>query len=120
VKMKVKVSKLQAAIHKFVEQDKKRFDRETTAYETAQKRAMEKYIENVGAYLAGLRDGKERIESYGLSDHLCRGCKFPSEPRKAETHVDLLVKLDLAEDEILVVDDHSDYMEFLSGKCVCH
>lgn len=119
MKMKVRVDKLQAAIHKHIAQDKKRFERETEKYKADLEIANRRYIENLSSYLSSLRGGKSHHERYGLSDFLERGCKFPSEPKEAETHTDLLVKLDLAEDQILVVDDHSDYMKFLSGRCVC-
>lgn len=119
MKMKVRVAKLQEAIHKHVTQEKKRFERETEKYNDDLARAQKKYIENVARYLADLREGKPKHQSYGLDDYLTRGCKFPTEPKDAATHADLLVRLDLAEDQILVVDDHSEYMKFLSGRCVC-
>lgn len=119
MKMKVRVDKLRAAIQKHVKQDAVRFEKETEKYVIAGKRAREKYITRVTAYLADVRGGGDIRQSYELSNYLERGCEFPREPKKAETHTDLLVKLDLVEDQVLVVDDHSDYMKFLSGKCVC-
>lgn len=119
MKMKVRVTKLQAAIHKYVESEKKRFERETEKYTEAQDKAEKRYIENVRAYLAFVSNGGKRLCSYELQNRLERGCNFPSEPKKAQEHKELLVRLDLAEDQVLVVDDHSDYMKFLGGKCVC-
>lgn len=119
MKMKVRVDKLQAAIHKHIAQDQRRFERESKKYEADSKKARERYILNVNTYLSNLRDGKDVHDSYDLDNYLRRGCKFPDEPKKPNTHASLLVKLDLAEDQVLVVDDHSDYMKFLDGKCVC-
>ena len=119
MKMKVKVSKLQEAIRRHVKKDGIRFERECAEFEERTKKARAKYMENLADYLADLRSGKEIHERYRLYDKLERGCKFPDPVKKAEMHTDLLVKLDLAEDTILTVDDHSDYMKFLSGKCVC-
>ena len=119
MKMKVKVSKLQDAIHRHVAQEKKRFEKESAQYVIDMDKANARYVENVATYLTAMRGGKPHLSNYELGNHLERGCKFPSEPKKANEHKDLLVKLDLAEDQILVVDDHSDYMRFLSGKCVC-
>lgn len=119
MKMKVKTEKLKAAIQKYVAQDKKRFERETEKYKIDLERANKRYVENVAAYLQSLRQGTDRHERYQLADFFETGCKFPHEPKEAETHTDLLIKLDLAEDQILTVDDHSDYMKFLSGKCIC-
>lgn len=119
MKMKVRVDKLQAAIHKHVEQDKRRFERESIAYRLATIKARARHIQNVVDYLKHLRAGGEVWDTYSNRERLSDGCKWPAEVKKAETHTDLLVKLDLVEDQILVVDDHSDYMKFLSGKCVC-
>jgi hypothetical protein len=119
MKMKVKVSKLQAAIHKHVEQDRKRYEREMEKYRAKMGKARERHIMNVEGYLAELRKGGDIESSYERNARLDRGVDKPSTPKDPETHIALLVKLDLAEDEILTVDDHSDYMKFLDGKCVC-
>lgn len=119
MKMKVEVSRLKAAIRKHVVQDQKRFERETAAYKQKSEAARVRYIHNVAVYLAGLREGSEANPDYNIRDRLSRGCHFPPKPKHPETHAALLVKLDLAEDQILTVDDHSDYMKFLDGKCVC-
>jgi len=119
VKMKVRKDKLQDAIHKHIAQDEKRFERETSAYKDKLTKARGHYLENLESYLKEFRAGKERIQRYDLENKLERGCNWPSEPKEVDRHVSLLVKLDLAEDEILTVDDHSDYMKFLDGKCVC-
>ena len=119
MKMKVKVSKLQAAIHKHVQQDQKRYEREMEKYRLKMDKARERHIINVKDYLEDLRTGGDIESSYERNGRLDRGCDIPSTPKDPETHTTLLVKLDLAEDEILTVDDHSDYMKFLDGKCVC-
>jgi len=119
MKMKVRTDNLRAAIKKYVAQDAKRFERETAAYNKKLLAARTRYVENVDLYLTALQSGEEPYRDYNVRDRLERGCNFPREPKEAETHTDLLVKLDLAEDQVLVVDDHSDYMKFLSGRCVC-
>lgn len=119
VKMKVRVDKLQDAIHKHIAQDRKRFDRETEEYKEKHEKAVQRHIGNVEGYLKELHAGSAPRDSYNLRDYLDRGVKWPSEPHEAATHKALLIKLDLAEDQVLTVDDHSDYMKFLDGKCVC-
>jgi hypothetical protein len=119
VKMKVRVTNLQAAIQNHIKEDEKRFDRETKKYKERLVVAREKYTENLEQYLRDFKAGKERIGRYDLENKLDKGCNWPTEPKEVNRHVSLLVKLDLAEDEILVVDDHSDYMKFIDGKCVC-
>lgn len=119
VKMKVRVDKLQEAIHKHIAQDEKRFERETKEYKEKHQRAIAKHVDNLESYLKELRAGAEPRDSYDLRSFLDRGVKWPPQPREAATHKELLVKLDLAEDQVLTVDDHSDYMKFLDGKCVC-
>lgn len=119
MKMKVRVSNLQAAIQKHIAADKLRFNRETAEFAKLNSIARERYIKNLTEYLASVKQGAQHLSNYDLSARLEHGCKFKSDPKPPETHTDLLVKLDLAEDQILVVDDHSDYMKFLSGKCVC-
>jgi hypothetical protein len=119
MKMKVKVSRLQAAIHKHVAQDQKRYEREMEKYKVKLAKARERHIQNVAAYLADLRRGGDIKSSYERNSVLDRGVDSPTKPKGPETYEALLVKLDLAEDQILVVDDHSDYMKFLDGKCVC-
>ena len=119
MKMKVKVSNLQAAIQKHVKQDEARFEKETEAYKGKLAKARERYLENLETYVKDFRSGKEKVGRYDLETRLDKGCNWPSEPKEVDRHVSLLVKLDLAEDQILTVDDHSDYMKFLDGKCVC-
>lgn len=55
MKMKVRVSKLQAAIEKHVKQDAVRFERETEKYAIAEKKAREKYVERLMKYTADVR-----------------------------------------------------------------
>ena len=119
MKMKVKTDALKRAIQKYVERGVAKFERETEQYRVRSAAARKRYIENLAQYLADVKDGAEIRGSYELDKYLLRGCHFPNEPEEPNRHVDLLVKLDLAEDQILTVDDHSDYMKFLSGKCVC-
>lgn len=119
MKMKVKRDALKKAIEKHVAKGIVQYEKEKTAYGGQLAVARSRYIQNVVKYQKELRNGGEPRHSYELSNWLDRGVKWPSEPKEPDRHVDLLVKLDLAEDQILVVDDHSDYMKFLSGKCVC-
>lgn len=121
MKMKVRVDKLQAAINKHVAQDRKRFERESVAFAIAKDKYRSGYIENVRKYLGEISVGGEITGSYyDLERRLERGLKSPKEPKPVNEYRELLVKLDLAEDQVLTVDDHSDYMRFLDGKCSCN
>lgn len=119
--MKLKVSKvrLRKAIVEYVEKDKQRFERETEKFEAKQKLARANYIARLSQYLSEVKAGETIIDSYHLNGHLTRGCEFPTEPKKATDYGALLQRLDLAEDQVLTVDDESEYMRFLAGECVC-
>lgn len=117
--MKVRKDKLQAAIHKHVKQAEAKFESDKEKYAQKHARAKERYLANLERYVERVRKGGEVETRYDLEHILGKDIEWPSEPKEPNRHVELLVKLDLAEDAILTVDDHSDYMKFLDGKCVC-
>ena len=119
MKMKVAKKRLIAAIQSHIEKDEKRFAKETAEYPALEKRARDKYISNVQTYLDSLNRGGEVLDSYDARTRFDKGLKWPSKPKPVERYPALLDKLELALDDILVVDDNSVYMRFLDGKCVC-
>lgn len=119
MKMKVSVAKLRAAITKHVAEDRKRYEREVAQFNKKMVTATDQYVVNIENYLKVVSSGGERLEGYELQRRLERGCGFPTKPKEPHEYKELLIKLDLAEDQILIVDDNSDYMKFLDGKCVC-
>lgn len=119
MKMKVSVLKLKTAIAKHQRDDESRFERELKAFEEQQLKDRSQYIDNVERYLKELRAGKEPVDSYSIREFLKRGCKDKTAPSKAAHYGDLLKRLDLCVTDTVVVDDKSEYMRFLSGKCVC-
>lgn len=119
MKIKVRKEKLRAAIVKYVEKDKERFDRETERHKEKEAVARERYIARLTQYLADVKRGMEILQSYDLSNHLNRGCDWPKTVKVATDYGALLQRLDMAEDAVLVVDDHGEYMRFLAGECVC-
>lgn len=117
--MKVSVAALKAAIVKYQKDDEVRFRREKEAFDIAVEHNRRQHIANVAKYLGELRRGEAQLDSYNLGHLLSRGCKSEKAPSKASSYGDLLKKLDLCVSETVVVDDKSEYMRFLSGKCVC-
>jgi|SRR5579862_8837262 hypothetical protein len=119
MKMKVKVAELKAAIVKHQKADEARFVKESAEYKANVAFNNKLYIQNVATYLKELRQQGKRIEGYKIGEYLSRGFKREQEPKKAAHYGDLLVKLDLCVSDVVTVDDQSEYMRFLSGKCVC-
>lgn len=115
--MKVKVNRLkliaalQAADKKMAADHKKAVAR----YKLLINAAREKYVRNVEKYLAELKRGREAEDGYSIRELLNKGLKWPSEPKdKPPSYAHLLSKLQLSEDKVLTVDDHSDYFRFVT------
>lgn len=121
VKMKVKVSDLKAAIFKHVRDAQQTYEKELAAYEEKQEKARKRLILNVEAYLKALKSGDDDapLQSYERNNLLDHGVHFGREPQKPSANTDLIAKLNLSTEPIITVDDRSEYMRFLSGKCVC-
>lgn len=119
MKMKVSVAKLKAAIVKHQKDDETRFAKEQAKFDEAESHNAKLYIENVADYLRELRSGKKAIDGYNIREWLTRGFKSSKAPHAMANYGDLLKKLDLCVTETVTVDDKSEYMRFLSGKCVC-
>lgn len=105
------------AIERAAVEDKKRFARDTAAKAKSDKHNRAYYANRLEAYVRTVRRGGKILDGHDLARMLERKIDWQGTPGKLKNFDCLLAKLYLATDDVLKIDDKSEYFSFV--KCVC-
>lgn len=112
--MKVKFDRMRiiAALRKSKAEAVAQYEKQQRDYPVKLNNARERYIQNVTAYLQGLKRASKSLSRYNWSDTMEKGVEWPDQPKEPNLEkVDALIEqLGLSDEETILCDTKEDYI----------